>query len=108
MHSIESHSQCFQQLGRWKGGSYSRPAVSMLKACSDREAGGSVPKLGWPEFAFGRVEDAGCRNTSMDNLSPDKCTAFADEGAETGRYRGRISGAPLMNCYLTHDRNGVP
>ena len=63
----------------------------MLKALSDRQAGDSVPKLAWPEFdSFARVEDAGCLKNWWGNLSPDKRTAFADEGDETGRGRRQV------------------
>jgi len=60
----------------------------MLKGLSDRRAGDSVPKLAWPEFdSFAPVEDAGCLKNWWGNFSPDKRTAFADEGDEAGRAR---------------------
>ena len=56
----------------------------MLKGLSDHQALDSVPKLAWPEFdCFARVEDAGRLKNWWDNLSPEKRTAFADEGDET-------------------------
>jgi hypothetical protein len=86
-----ANSQCFQQLSRWKEGSCRRPAVPMLKALSDRQAGDSVPKLARPEFdSLARVEDAGCLKNWWGNLSPDTRTAFADEGDETGRGRRQV------------------
>src|ERR1700733_6968125 len=58
-----ANSRCFQQLqqqSRWKEGSCRRPAVPMLKALFDRQAGDSVPKFAWPEFvSCAPVEVAG-------------------------------------------------
>lgn len=66
--------------------------MPVQKARSDRQAEDSVRKLAWPEFdSFASIEDADCvRNWWGNNLSPDKRTAFAGAGDETGRGRGQV------------------
>jgi hypothetical protein len=63
------------------------------RACGWRPTrqAGDGRKSAWPEFdSFARVENSGCRKNWWTNLSPDKRTAFADEGNHTVRGGGLV------------------